>query len=93
MEEKILKNYIEDQIQKAIKSGIGITKFLTPQEQIEVISHINHYKYNQKVDIIKDGGYNGAERVRMIFINKQWGEFKRDEILGAIVIEHRNKII
>jgi RNA-binding protein YlmH len=91
MEEKILKNYIEDQIKKALKSGIGTTKFLTPQEQNEVMSHINHHKYNQQVDIIKDGGYNGAERVRIIFINKQWGEFKRHELLDAIVIEHRKQ--
>lgn len=91
MEEKILKNYIEDQIQKALKSGIGTTKFLTPQEQTEAINHINHHKYNQQVDVIKDGGYNDAERIRIIFINKQWGEYKRDDLLTALLIEHRKQ--
>lgn len=91
MEVKILKNYIDDQVEKALKSGIGTTKFLTPTEQIEVQSHVNQQKYNQQVDTIYDGGYSGAERVRIIFVNKGWGKYIRDEYLTALVIKHRKE--
>ncbi|KAF0092075.1 MAG: RNA-binding S4 domain-containing protein [Fusobacteria bacterium] len=91
MEENILKNYIEDQVEKAHKNGIGATKFLTPTEQSEALSYITHHKYNKKVDIIKKGGYESAERARLIFLNKQWGEYQNDQILKALVIEHRKQ--
>ncbi len=91
MEEKIFKNYIEDQIEKTHKNGIGATKFLTPTEQIEAQSYITNHKYNLKVDIIKEGGYENAERARLIFLNKQWGEYEKNEMLHALVIEHRKQ--
>lgn len=91
MEEKILKNYIEDQVKKALKNGIGATKFLTPTEQAEALSYIKNQQYNQKVDILKEGGYDNGERARVIFINKQWGEYDRDQLLNALVIEHRKQ--
>lgn len=93
MEDKILKNHIEDQVEKALKSGIGATKFLTPTEQKEALSYIEHQKYKQKVDIVKEGGYDGPERARIIFINKQWGKFDRDQMVNAFVIEHRKQDI
>lgn len=86
-----MKNHIDDQVRKALKKGIGTTKFLTPTEQMEVHSHIAQNKYNQQVDIIDDGGYSGAERVRIIFINKKWGEYTRDEFLAALAIKHRKE--
>lgn len=91
MEEKILRNHIDDQVNIALKKGIGKTKFITLTEQIEVQSHINQHKYNQQVDIIYDGGYSGAERVRIIFVNKGWGKYIRDEYLTALVISHRKE--
>lgn len=91
MEDKILKNHIEDQVKKAHKSGIGATKFLTPTEQSEALSYIEHQKYKQKVDIIKEGGYDGPERARLIFLNKQWGEYDRLQMVNALVIEYRKQ--
>lgn len=91
MEDKIFKNYIENQVKKALKSGIGATKFLTPTEQTEALSLITHQKYNQIVNIIKEGGYDNGERARLIFINKQWGEYDRDQLVKALVIEHRKQ--
>lgn len=91
MEDKILKNYIEDQVKKTLKSGIGATKFLTPTEQAEALSYIKHQQYNQKVDMVNEGGYDNGERARIIFINKQWGEYDRDQLLNALEIEHRKQ--
>ena len=91
MEDKILKNNIEDQIKKAVKKGSGATRFLTPEQLEEALKHIRFNKFNQEVDIIKDGGYIGAERKRLIFLNKQWGELNRDDWLTALLIEHRKQ--
>lgn len=91
MEDKILKNYIEDQVNKALKSGIGATKFLTPAEQTEAFGLITHQKYNQIVNIVKEGGYENAERSRLIFLNKQWGKLNRHELITALILEFRQQ--
>ncbi|MDD2371918.1 MAG: YlmH/Sll1252 family protein [Firmicutes bacterium] len=91
MEDKILTNQIDDQIKKAKKNGVSATKFLTPTQLIEAKSYISYNKYDKEIEIIDDGGYIGAERKRLIFINKDWGDFERSSLFTPICIEHRKQ--
>ncbi len=91
MENKILFNQIEDQINKAKKRGTSATKFLTPSQLLEVNSFINYNKYYDEVNIKEEGGYCGAERKRLVFINKDWGELHIDTLITALQIEHRKQ--
>jgi len=93
MEEKILKNQIEDLINKAKNKGNSATKFLTPSQLLEAKNFINYNKYNDEVEIREEGGYFGAERKRLVFINKDWGSSDRGALIIAIQIEHRKKDI
>jgi RNA-binding protein YlmH len=85
----ILLGHMEDLAAKAVKIGCAASRFLTPAEQRDVASNVRHGRGrgNDDVTLTFDGGYEGAERVRAIFLNPDWGEYDRNELFTALKIE------
>ena len=61
---------MEDLANKAAKTGVAASRFLTPAE----VKYIEN-EFSRRNDILLsfDGGYDGAERVRAVFRNPAWG--------------------
>lgn len=79
-------DHMEDLALKAIKTGCVASRFLTSSEAYK----INNYFTNRKdVKFLIDGGYNGAERVRAIFLNSDWGEYDCNNFFVALSITFR----
>ena len=76
--------YMEDLADKAAKTGCTTSRFLTPAEARRVAEY---FKF-KRVKLIFDGGYDGAERVRVVFLNLEWGEYDRENLLAALKIEY-----
>ena len=86
MEQKdYLHGRMHDLAEKAVKSGVAASKFLTPAEAKSVAEV---FKY-QRVALLFDGGFENAERVRAVFMNPDWGEYERTELIAALKIEYR----
>jgi len=81
----VLISHMEDLADKATKEGCAASRFLTPAEARRV-SEFFRYK---GVGLSFDGGFDGAERVRAVFINPDWGSCKRAELVSALRIEYR----
>ena len=47
-----------------------------------------YFKF-QRMKLLFDGGYDSAERVRAVFLNPEWGEYDRGNLLAALKIEYR----
>jgi RNA-binding protein YlmH len=77
---------MEDLAEKDAKSGCTASRFLTPTEAQSVTVHFSR---RRDIALSFDGGYEGAERTRAIFLNPDWGEYKRSELFAALKIEHR----
>jgi len=77
--------YMEDLADKAAKTGCAASRFLTPAEARRVTEH---FKF-KRVKLLFDGGYDNAERVRVVFLNLEWGEYDRENLLAALKIEYR----
>jgi RNA-binding protein YlmH len=82
----LLLGHMEDLANKAIKTGCAASRFLTPAEA-QIIT--THFTSKRKIDLSLDGGYEGTERTRAIFLNPDWGEYDRAELFAALKIEHR----
>lgn len=78
---------MEDIAVKAAKVGCTASKFLTPTEARGVAEH---FKY-ERIALSFDGGFYGAERVRAVFLNPDWGEYKQADLFTALKIEHRKQ--
>ena len=81
----LLIAHMEDLAAKANKTGWAASRFLTPTEARAVG---DYYKYN-RVSLAFDGGFEGAERVRAVFVNPDWGEYERSNLLNALKIVYR----
>ena len=81
----LLIAHMEDLAAKANKTGWAASRFLTPTEARAVG---DYYKY-KRVSLAFDGGFEGAERVRAVYINPDWGEYERSNLLSALKIEYR----
>ena len=86
METTVLIARMNDLASKAIKTGVAASKFLTPAEAVSVAEN---FLRRRDVALTLDGGFDGAERVRTIFTNPDWGEYKRAELLTALKISRR----
>ncbi|MCL1846120.1 MAG: YlmH/Sll1252 family protein [Defluviitaleaceae bacterium] len=65
---------MDDLAKKAIRTGYAASKFLTPAEAEEVKSSLR-----RDVILTFDGGFDGAERVRAIFTNPDWGKYENSK--------------
>ena len=86
MEQKdLLIAHMEDLAAKAAKTGLAASRFLTPAEARGVAEYFKH----KRVTLSFDGGFEDAELVRAIFVNPDWGGYKRAELFAALKIEYR----
>ncbi|MCL2153494.1 MAG: YlmH/Sll1252 family protein [Oscillospiraceae bacterium] len=86
MEQKnYLIGHMEDLADKADKTGCAASRFLTPVEA----RRIGEYFKFKRVKLLFDGGYKNAERVRAVFLNPEWGEYVRENLITALRIEYR----
>jgi RNA-binding protein YlmH len=81
---------MDDLAERAVKTGFAVSKFLTPAEAISVY---NYFKKNKNITLTLDGGYEGAERVRAVFLNTDYSEYDRTELLTTLKIETRREIV
>ena len=79
---------MDDIARRAVKVGCAASKFLTPAETESVAQKFSR---RRDVDLTFDGGFEGAERVRAIFANPDWGTHERNEIFAALKISHRSQ--
>jgi RNA-binding protein YlmH len=85
MEQKdLLLGRMEDLAIKASKAGYAVSRFLTPAEAHSVATNFSR---RHDVSLTLDGGYEGSERVRAVFMNPDWGEYERKELFVALKIE------
>lgn len=82
----LLIGHMDDLAIKAVKTGCAASKFLTPAETQTIAAHFSR---RHDVTLSLDGGYDGAERMRAIFINPDWGDYDRGELLVALKITYR----
>lgn len=82
----LLLGHMEDLAAKAVKTGMVASRFLTPAEAESVAAYFTR---RHDVELSFDGGYEGAERVRAVFLNPDWGEYDRNTLLTALKIECR----
>jgi len=88
IDNNILIARIDDLATSAIKSGVAASKFLTPADAVIATEYFTR---RHDVTLVIDGGYNGAERTRAVFINPDWGEYDRTELFAALKISHRTQ--
>ena len=81
----MLISRMEDIAGKAVKTGCAASRFLTPAEA----GSISEYFKYKPVALTFDGGFEGAERLRAVFLNPDWGEFERSELFTALKIDFR----
>ena len=79
--------HMEDLAEKALKAGIAASRFLTPAEARSIAEH---FKFKRTAPSF-DGGYDEAERVRALFLNPDWGQYKRAELFAALKLEFRQQ--
>jgi RNA-binding protein YlmH len=79
----LLTSRMEDLAEKAAKTGRAFSRFLTPAESARVASHFSRRK---DVSLVFEGGVAGAERVRAVFLNPDWGVYEREEAVCALRI-------
>ena len=86
IENDILIAHMNDLARKAVKEGFAASKFLTPAESQSVSEH-----FSRRKDAILnvDGGFEGAERTRAVFMNPDWGEYERTDLFTALKVAHR----
>ena len=84
----ILIAHMNDLASKAVRTGFAASKFLTPAESQSVSEFFTRRK---DVNLIVDGGFEGAERARTIFTNPDCGEYERDNLFTALKVWHRSQ--
>jgi len=86
METNVLIAHMDDLANKAVKTGFTASKFLTPAEAQSITENFTR---RHDIDLTPDGGYEGAERIRMVFTNPDWGSYNREDLFSALKIVHR----
>lgn len=80
-ERKMHINYGLDRIAEGEKRGWSGTKFLSPEEKD---FYIDYFKDHPFVELKEEGGFPGAERCRLLFINRSWGRYEPREVVTAL---------
>lgn len=87
MENKdILLGHMRDLADRSVKTGCAASRFLTPAEAAAATAH---FLRRRDVTLSFDGGYEGAERMRAIFLNPDWGRYARSDLFAALKIAYR----
>jgi RNA-binding protein YlmH len=73
---------------QAVKKGAAHSKFLTASEAASVRQM---YKNRRDVTVSFEGGFNGAERAVAVFVNSEWGDYRREDIIAALAITCRKQ--
>ena len=84
---EILLSRMEDLAAKAEKTGSAASRFLTPAEAQSVLSFFKH----KRITLSLDGGFDGAERARAVFMNPDWGKYERADLFTALKIDFRQQ--
>ena len=82
-----LFGHMDDLADKAVKSGCAVSRFLTPAEARLIAGLFKH----KRAALTFDGGFDGAERVRAIFLNPDWGEYDRNLLFAALKLDYRRQ--
>lgn len=88
MDDALLLAHMEDLAQKAQKRGMAHSNFLSPGQAAAVESA---YGTRQDVLLRWDGGFEEAERRVAVFLQPQWGEYLREEVVAAICLSYRRQ--
>ena len=80
----LIHAHIGDLAAKAVKDGCAASRFLTPAEAKAIAMR---YVRHREVALVFDGGYDGAERVRAILLNPDWGEYERIKLFRVLKVE------
>ena len=86
METNVLIAHMDDLANKAVKIGFTASKFLTPAEAQSITEN---FVRRHDITLTPDGGFEGAERIRMVFTNPDWGSYERADLFSALKIVHR----
>ena len=78
---------MEDLAQAALRRGCAASRFLTPAETEKVKSAFA--ARTQAVRVVEEGGFPDAERVRLVFLQPEWGRYERSDVLAALRISFR----
>ena len=78
--------HMEDLAEKALKISHAASRFLTPAEARSIYGNFAH---RRGITLSFEGGYEGTERTRAVFLNRDWGEYERADVLAALKIEYR----
>jgi len=84
----ILLARMGDLAEKATKVGAAASKFLTPSEAVSVGEA---FANRRDVSVFFDGGFDGSERVRAVFLNPDWGEYERGKFFTALKVLYRQQ--
>jgi len=79
----LLLGHMEDLAARAVKTGCAASRFLTPAETDDAAAH---FARRRDVVLSFDGGYEGAERVRAVFLNPDWGAYERADLFSALKV-------
>jgi len=83
MEERdMLLAHMKDLADRAARAGCAASRFLTPAQAQSIAEY---FKY-KRVALSFEGGFDEAERTRAVFINSDWGEYNRAELLTVLKI-------
>ena len=85
-ENDILIARMNDLVSRAVKTGLAASKFLTPAESQSVVEHFSRLR---EAVLVVDGGFEGAERTRAVFMNPDWGAYERADLFAALKVAHR----
>lgn len=88
MDDKQLLNHGEDLAERAGKTGWAASRFLTPGES-ELLR--SRFAGRKDIRLSFEGGFAGAERLRAVFLQPDWGNCSREELLTGIRIGHRSQ--
>ncbi|MCL2153475.1 MAG: YlmH/Sll1252 family protein [Oscillospiraceae bacterium] len=80
----ILLAHIDDLAVKAVKTGCAASRFLSPAEAKSTATYLSK---RRDVSIALDGGFEGAERVRVVLMNPDWGEYERTALFRVLKID------
>jgi RNA-binding protein YlmH len=86
--DNILLAHMDDLAARAVKAGAAYSDFLTASEAEEIR---RYFSRRNDVVLTFDGGFADAERTIAIFTNAEWGGYKREEVLSALLLRYRKQ--
>ena len=83
----VLISHLQDLSERAEKTGCTVSAFLALAEITDSIKSIKTSGVRYELD----GGYEGAERIRVVFVNADWGEYDRADLFGVLRVHWREQ--